>query len=104
MNFAGNSFELTASIGEDPVTSFDEPLTLTLQYDEASLGVIPEDTLILYYWDTTELAWLDAASTCPGGSYTRNLDADWLSLPICHLSEFALLGDSFDLYLPSIRR
>ena len=104
LNFAGNSFELTASIGEDPVTSFAEPLTLTLQYDQASLGVIPEDSLILYYWDTDQLAWVDAASTCEGGSYTRNLDADWLSLPICHLSEFALLGDSFDLYLPSIRR
>lgn len=104
LNFAGNSFELTASIGEGPVESFAQPLTLTLQYDQASLGVIPEDTLILYYWDTIELAWLDAASTCAGGIYTRNLDENWLSLPICHLSEFALLGDSFDLFLPSIRR
>jgi hypothetical protein len=104
LNFAGNSFELTALVDGIPVDSFDQPLTLTLQYDEASLGVIPEDTLILYYWDTTELAWLDAVSTCAGGSYTRDLDADWLSLPICHLSEFALLGDSFDLFLPSIRR
>ncbi len=104
LNLAGNSFELTASIGEDPVTSFAEPLTLTLHYDEASLGVIPEDSLILYYWDTDMLAWVDAASTCAGGIYTRNLDENWLSLPICHLSEFVLLGDSFDLFLPTIRR
>lgn len=104
LNFAGNSFELTASIGEVPVTTFSQPLTLTLQYDQASLGVIPEDSLILYYWDTVQLAWVDAASTCEGGTYMRNLDEDWLSLPICHLSEFALLGDSFDLFLPSIRR
>ena len=104
LNFTGNSFELTASIGEDPVTSFEEPLTLTLQYDEASLGVIPEDTLRLYYWDTDQLAWVDAVSTCESGSYTRNMEEDWLSLPLCHLSEFALLGDSFDLFLPTIRR
>ena len=104
LNFAGNSFELTASIGENPVTTFAQPLTLTLQYDQASLGVIPEDSLILFYWDADQLVWLDAASTCEGGSYTRNLEEDWLSLPICHLSEFTLLGDSFDLFLPSVMR
>ena len=104
LNFAGNSFELTASIGETPVTSFAQPLTLTLQYDQNSLGVIPEDSLILYYWDTDQLEWVDAVSTCEGGTYTRNFDEDWLSLPICHLSEFALLGDSFDVFLPVIKR
>lgn len=104
LNFAGNSFELTAFNELGPVESFTEPLTLTLQYDETSLGVIPEDTLLLYYWDTDQLAWLDAASTCDGGTYIRNFDENWLRLPVCHLSEFALLGDSFDLFLPSIRR
>lgn len=104
LNFAGDSFELTAFNELGPVVSFAQPLTLTLQYDQASLGVIPEDSLILYYWDTDLLDWVDAASTCEGGTYTRNLEEDWLSLPICHLSEFALLGDSFDLFLPTIRR
>lgn len=104
LTFAGNSFELTASIGEDPVTTFAQPLILTLQYDLASLGVIPEDALILYYWDMVQHAWVDAASTCEGGGYTRNLDEDWLSLPICYLSKFAILGDSFDLFLLSVMR
>jgi len=104
LNFAGKSFQLTASIGETPVTSFAQPMILTLQYDQASLGPIPEDSLILYYWDANQLAWVDAASTCEGGAYTRNVDENWLSLPICHLSEFALLGDSYDLFLPAIRR
>ena len=104
LTFSGNSFELTAFNEFGAVDSFAQPVTLTLQYDQASLGVIPEDSLILYYWDTIELAWLDAATTCESGSYTRNLEEDWLSLPICHLSEFALLGGSFDLFLPAITR
>ncbi len=104
LNFARNSFELTATVDGVPVLIFDQPLIMTFDYDEGDLSVIPEDSLKLYYWDTELLAWVDAASTCAGGSCIRNLDENWLSLPICHLSEFALLGDSFDLFLPTIRR
>ena len=104
LNFAGNSFELTASIGEVPVTTFDKALTLTLHYDDDRLGPIIEDSLMLYYWDTDQLKWVDAASSCVGGEYIRNLDENWLSLPICHLSEFGLLGESIDIYLPMIQR
>ena len=101
--FAGNSFELTAwDETEDPVTTFAQPLVITISYDEESLGPIPEDSLILYYWDETQSAWLDAVTTCDDGEYTRNLAEDWLSLPICHLSEFALLGEEYTLYLPLI--
>lgn len=104
LDFAGNSFTLTAMMGEIPVITFAEPLVLTLHYDETSLGVIPEDTLTLYYWDEGLSAWTDSVTTCAGGEYTRNLTENWLSLPICHLSEFAFLGEAFDLYLPIIRR
>ena len=104
LNFAGNSFQLTASIEGVPVTSFTQPLTLTLHYDEAGLGVIPEVSLTLYYWDTNQLTWVDAVNSCEGGTYTRNFDENWLSLPICHLSEFALLSESFDIFLPTISR
>jgi len=105
LNFAGNSFELTAwDEAEEPVTTFAQPLVITISYDEGSLGPSPEDSLILYYWDETQAAWLDAVTTCEGGEYTRNLAENWLSLPICHLSEFALLGEGYTLYLPLIAR
>jgi hypothetical protein len=104
LEFAGNSFELTAwDETEQPVTTFAQPLIITISYDEESLGVIPEISLFLYYWDETQSAWLDAATTCEGGEYTRNLAENWLSLPICHLSEFAL-GEGYTLYLPLIAR
>jgi len=85
------------------VTTFAPPLVIAISYDEESLGVIPEISLFLYYWDETQSAWLDAATTCEGGEYTRNLAENWLSLPICHLSEFAL-GEGHTLYLPLIAR
>ena len=105
LDFAGISFELTAwDETEQPVTTFEHPLVITIFYDEGSLGPIPEDSLILYYWDETQSAWLDVATTCDDGEYTRNLAEDWLSLPICHLSEFALLGEGYPLFLPLIAR
>jgi len=104
--FAGNSFELTAwDETEQPVTTFAPPLVITISYDEESLGVIPEISLFLYYWDETQAAWLDAATTCDGGQYTRNLAENWLSLPICRTGEFALVGgEEYTLYLPLITR
>ena len=106
LDFAGNSFELTAwDETEQPVTTFAPPLVITISYDEESLGVIPEISLFLYYWDETQAAWLDAATTCDGGQYTRNLAENWLSLPICRTGEFALVGgEEYTLYLPLITR
>jgi hypothetical protein len=104
LDFAGNSFELTAWDANGPITTFTEPLTITLHYVEASLGVIQEDSIALHYWDESQSSWLDAVTTCPDGEYTRNLEEDWLSVPICHLSEFALMGESNRLYLPLITR
>ena len=104
LEFAGNSFELTAWIDSDPLTTFDEPLVFTIRYDENSLGGIAEDSLNLYYWDEDQSGWLDAVTTCEDGTYTRNLAEDWVSLQICHLSEFAFLGDApiNNVYLPLI--
>lgn len=100
----GKSFELTAMLVETLVTSFDPPLTLTFHYDQDLLGPIPEDTLALYYWDNSLLEWVDAITTCPGAEYARNQVENWLSLPLCHMSEFALMGEPIRVYLPLINR
>ena len=102
LSFAGNSFELTAWVGTEPLTSFDEPLVFTIHYNENAIGAITEDNLILYYWDEDQTSWLDAVTTCEFGEYTRNLEQNWLSLPVCHLSEFALMTNPFNIYLPMV--
>jgi len=103
--FAHNSFQLTAVDGlGDPVTVFAHPVTVTITYDEAMLG-LPEKSLKLYYWDTTTTTWLDAVTTCdPVGEYTRDLEGDTFSLEICHLSEFAVLSDAPRIFLPTVLR
>ena len=103
--FAHNSFQLTAVDGEgSPVTIFAQPLTVTIAYDESAVG-LPEETLRLYYWDTTASAWVDAVTTCdPAGEYIRNLEGDTFTLNICHLSEFAVLSDAPRIYLPAVLR
>ena len=97
--FANHTFLLTA---EDELgttlTTFDPPLTLTLTYLDEDIQGMYEGSLALNYWDTT--TWLDATSTCPGAEYTRDLAANTLSLPVCHLTEFALFGSYLHTMLP----
>jgi hypothetical protein len=89
-----------------PNFTFAAPVTLTLHYTDADIKGIVEKKLRLYYWDTDKGKWADAANTCtPISDYTRDPVNNTLTVQICHLSEFALLGDAFQtLFLPSVRR
>jgi hypothetical protein len=112
MGYAGISFQLTAqqTVSGDPVTTFDLPLQVTVHYDPVSLGDLPEESLRLYFWDADGAAWQDVVTTCSGGDYDRNFDQNWFSVPLCHLSEFAVLGETpsgetgYSIYLPLIMK
>jgi len=96
------------TVSGDPVTTFDPPLQVTIYYDPASLGDLMADSLRLYYWDVASAAWQDVVTTCTEGDYERNFEQHWFSVPLCHLSEFAVLGDGlaeeggYSIYLPLI--
>jgi hypothetical protein len=88
--FAGQAFTLEAYQGPTllPGTVFEEPLVVTIHYsDEDLAGIADEATLMIATW--TEGGWQDAAC----GDYVRQLDENWLSVEICQVSEFALLGE-----------
>ena len=104
--YAGLSFDLSAFDAVDnPITNFSLPLTVWISYDEANLGGVMEDELTLFYWNSASASWEDAVGTCPGGIYTRNTSENWFSLPVCHFSEFALMGAGYHwLYLPLLLR
>lgn len=103
LNHVGIAFQLTAkdiSSGA-MVTTFNPPLRITVRYDSISFNEVLEESLMLYYWNGS--IWEDAAC----GDYERNLEENWFSVDICHLSEFAVLGDpidvpGFQIYLPLI--
>lgn len=98
--FGGTSFVLTSKdeLG-NPLTVFNPPLEITIQYDPASLGAIAEESLMLYKWQTSTQTWLDAACT----PYDREVPNQF-TVGICNLSEFAVLGSGsgFNIFLPLI--
>ena len=100
-----SSFLLTAEDASgSPLTVFNQPVTVTINYTDTNVVGLVESRLALYYWDEQAGAWLDALSTCPDGAYQRDLEGNRLSLPICHLSEFALFGNSFyQTFIPMVK-
>ncbi len=95
---AGQSFSLDAYINGvlQSGFTFAAPVTVTLHYTSSDLGVTPASVLALMYWNGTK--WTDAAC----GAYDRHPGEYWLSVPICHLSQFAL--GSNRVSLPIVRR
>jgi hypothetical protein len=95
---AGNAFNLDAFRNNTPFDSltFNSPVTVTIEYTDADVFAIDEDQLLLQTWNTTTSMWEDAAC----GEYDRHPTQNWLSVPICHLSEFGLFGRQYNIYLP----
>lgn len=95
--FANTSFELLALDGLGnpiPQFAFELPISVTLHYSDQDIEDIDETALKLYYWNIDQQVWLDAAESCvPTSVYQRDLVNNSLSVEICHLTEFALLGE-----------
>jgi peptide/nickel transport system substrate-binding protein len=83
------------SDGSPVEMTFDPPLQMTITY--TNLPII-ENTLMLYYWNGT--GWEDAAC----GAYVRDPDLNTITVPVCHLSQFQLGGETLRNYLPTITR
>jgi hypothetical protein len=108
LGFAGLAFNLEAFRGgvHLPGFVFGQPATITVEYSDQDVAGLDEATLRLYYWAGT--GWDDAANTCgpPPSTYYRDLVNNILSVQICHLSEWGMMGirpgqePRFDIYLP----
>jgi hypothetical protein len=99
--FAGHAFKIAAyqSGAQQPDFIFGQPVIVTIHYSEQDVRLISDESLlILYRWENN--TWVDAAC----GPYTRWLADMKLTVPICHLSQFALLGPTNKIYLPLILR
>jgi ligand-binding sensor domain-containing protein len=93
----GHFFAMSSVISgtTTPVTSFSQPYTVTVEYTQDEKGPAIENTLGLYWWDGD--AWQSASSTCDvsGNVVTATLD---------HLTNFAILGDTYRVYLPVVMK
>lgn len=104
--FTGHAFKLTAYQEGDvqPDFTFSIPVTVTFYYSDTDVRLVSDERK-LALCQRTENEWQDAAQSCdPAAIYIRDLESNILSIPICHLSHFALFGPTNRLHLPLIRR
>jgi hypothetical protein len=96
---AGHGFDLDAYQDGEllPGLTFSVPVTITIHYSDADLGGMDESMLRLQRWNQGLWAWEDAAC----GAYDRQPEANWLAVPICHLSRFGLFG-KYRVHLPVV--
>jgi uncharacterized repeat protein (TIGR01451 family) len=87
--FAGHAFNLEVYVDGKLVPGFTflQPIDITIHYSDEDVAGLDESLLMLERWNGA--AWEDAAC----GAYDRHPQDNWLSVPVCHLTEFALLGD-----------
>jgi hypothetical protein len=98
--FTGHAFDLEISQSLLPGYKFGAPVQVSIQYSDWDVRTISDETqLTLWWWDGN--AWMDAASTCdPASTYTRDVQANALSVSICKTGKYALFGRTYAMYLP----
>jgi 2',3'-cyclic-nucleotide 2'-phosphodiesterase (5'-nucleotidase family) len=98
-NFAGDSFNLVA-YGADgkPITTLARPITVFIEYKDADIAGLDENSLMLRYWNGTE--WVDASCD---GVYTRVPGINYFSVNICHLSRFTVTGAKM-YFMPFVQK
>jgi hypothetical protein len=90
--FGGWAFDVTPHGGGGQMGALAAPVTVTLHYSVTE-RTVDEASLRLYRWTGT--GWQDVVETCsPPSSYQRDPDLDQLQVEMCHLSEYALLGEA----------
>lgn len=104
LSFADRAFDLDVYRNGTFLSSgigLSVPATITIHYTETDVIRLDEESLVLGRWGEATSAWEDAAC----GPYGRHPDENWLAVPVCHLSRFALFGETeHSVYLPLVLR
>ncbi|MEZ4643999.1 MAG: choice-of-anchor L domain-containing protein [Chloroflexota bacterium] len=94
MAAATTSAPLNITTSDGDVTLL-HPMQITLEYsDEDIADISDEASLRLYQWNGS--AWIDAVTTCAGGTaadYTSDTAANYVQLPVCTFGEFMMAGN-----------
>jgi uncharacterized repeat protein (TIGR01451 family) len=99
--FAGRSFTLTAFRNNNALDglTFLQPVTLVIEYTDADVAGVDEDSLLLFFYDEDNGTWSQEGITV----VTRDPANNRITLQITHLTEFAL-GAIGPIYLPLVAR
>lgn len=95
----GAAFSVEATIENgDPVTQFDQDLTIVIDYGSTDLAGVDETSLVLYFWDVADQRWVALPTTVDTAAKTLTVQVD-------HLTTFAVLKTAaVRVYLPAIMR
>ncbi len=96
----GTAFELSATSADSALTSFAQPVQLTLTFRDRDIATLSDPgQLQLLRWDAG--AWTPAQQRCATPADQQlDLDAHTLSVAVCQPGRYALYGPSHMLYLP----
>jgi Tol biopolymer transport system component len=95
MTGIGHFFDLTAvytDTGQPAQPT--QPYSITVKYTDAEKGPAIENTLALYYWDESE--WIKESGS------VLNMDANTLIATPHHFSSWAVLGETYPVFLPVV--
>ncbi|MBN1579500.1 MAG: hypothetical protein JXA89_02265 [Anaerolineae bacterium] len=99
----GHAFTIQAQRVSDgaPITTFSDAMTVTIDYGDANVWAMQENTLMMYKWNSG--SWMTATLTCdPSSTYNHDLIDNQFQIGLCHLAKFALLGRTDRLFLPAV--
>ncbi len=84
---AGNQvYNLQVISGNNNITNFSQPLTLTFAYTDSQITGLIESSLKINYWDETNKKWVVLSSTL-------NMETNTLIATVNHLTVFAIIGE-----------
>lgn len=102
--FANRAFSLTASSGQEQISSFSKPFTMTIEYNEsdlAAVGISDPAQLNVVFWNGNAWEELLPCNGCVVDTVGRTV-----TVVLDHLTEFALVAPGLDdvpIYLPLIQ-
>ena len=101
--FAGLAFELDAYLDGNPIPDFavEQPVALTVNYADADIGDLSEETLALYRWVGNEWEQIGSAA---GEILTLDVDNNLLTARLRRFSRFGMFGTAVGgrLFLPLV--
>ena len=104
--FAAHAFELAAYDGDTllPAFSFNQPVVITIDYSDADLTPInDESTLDLYFNENS--GWISSGASCsPSVPGQIDVGQNRLETALCSTGLFGLFGQPLQLYLPIIQQ
>lgn len=98
-SFAGYAFSIDAYQNDEyvPYLTLDQPVILTIEYDDNAIGEFDESMLTLTYWDGVQ--WTEQGITI----VDRDQENNQLVVSIMHLTDFAMFGKTYiKVYLPLV--